>query len=420
MTMRSTKYFALLVFALALAQSLFAGGPLYVGGRFGTPGKAFVWDNSKPVAYRVDGGALGRLTNAQATARVQTLFQAWQNVPTANISFSNAGPILSTTGFSDGDVSTADEFDAVAGSCGDGTQSPIIFDADGSIFKALGMPDAVIGFASACMIDDQNHYVSAMAVMNGSMLGGSSPYQLTDDEFDAAFIHEFGHLIGLDHSQINVNCYVDYGCSANDVAGLPTMFPILMTAEQKSLSEDDMAWVSYLYPVTQAATGKTLFSSVYGVISGKVLFGDGISGAQGVNVIARQTSDGIIGSRSVAYSSSSGYLFTGNPGQAVTGTNADGSMFGSRDPLLIGRYDIPVKAGNYIVEIESLNPDFTEGSGIGPLSNALPEGRGKQIPLAGAAVKSATIQVTAGSTTTTATDLTMGPGPSRFDQYESQ
>ena len=38
-------------------------------------------------------------------------------------------------------------------------------------------------------------------------------------------IHEFGHLIGLDHSQINLEILGgSYPCNQDDVAGLPIMF----------------------------------------------------------------------------------------------------------------------------------------------------------------------------------------------------
>jgi hypothetical protein len=138
--------------------------------------------------------------------------------------------------------------------------------------------------------------------------------------------------------------------------GLPTLGP------------DDVAWVSKLYP----APG---FATTYGTISGYVLFYDGISHAQGVNVIARQLDDtGTWQSESlrVAFSAVSGLYFTGNPGQAVTGHNTSGDPTGSRDPLLIGYYEIPVLPGSYTVQVESVFNGFVGGSGVGPLVVPIP------------------------------------------------
>ena len=122
-----------------------AGGPLLVGSpTLGTEGIPITWDTSVPIPYRVDGGPLSVnpsgavvIDNATAVVRIQGMFQVWQDVPTATISYTNAGSLLSTGTFADGDVNTVEEFDAVVSSCLDGTQSPIIQDADGSIFAEL-------------------------------------------------------------------------------------------------------------------------------------------------------------------------------------------------------------------------------------------------------------------------------------------
>ena len=63
----------------------------------------------------------------------------------------------------------------------------------------------------------------------------------------------------------------------------------------------------------------------------------------------------------------SGFEFTGNPGQSITGTNTGGSSLGSRDPALIGYYEIPVPPGTYTVQTENLDASFVGGSSVGPL-----------------------------------------------------
>ncbi len=77
----------------------------------------------------------------------------------------------------------------------------------------------------------------------------------------------------------------------------------------------------------------------------------------------------------MAVSVVSGYRFTGNPGQSITGDNTGGSAHGSRDATLIGYYEIPVPPGTYTVEVESIDSSFQGGSGLGPFGPADPTAR---------------------------------------------
>ncbi len=108
-----------LLLALSLPLQSRAGGPLIVAGSAFNPaaqGQPLVWNTSTPVSYRTaDAGNLGKLDNASATARVQQLFQVWQDVKTANISFQRAGNILSTGAYTGGAVDSAAKFDAIEG-----------------------------------------------------------------------------------------------------------------------------------------------------------------------------------------------------------------------------------------------------------------------------------------------------------------
>src|SRR6266568_9035210 len=361
--MRNDVKTSVLRIAIALAlslrflvpQSAFAGGPLTVGGpSAGVDGLPLVWDNTKPITYRVDAGPLSTqsngtvvIDNSAGVTRVDRLFGNWSAVPTANLTFNDAGGLLAipSAGFSaGGDVQTAQQFLDVLGSitspdpnsCYGGGQSPIIFDADGLIFNTLGLPPGVIGFAFSCSFNSPSGKItSAGAVLNGRFQDGisnasSGNYELTAAEFDQAFTHEFGHFLGLDHSQINVDLLLKAintgvpNCSTDDNAGMPLMFPVLglctarTTAGLPILAVDDAAWISKLYPVlSPPPAGKTSFNAAYGTITGTVLFSDGVTPAQGVNVIARNVNL----PRRNAASAVSGFLFTGNPGQTVTCVN---------------------------------------------------------------------------------------------------
>ena len=221
---------------LFAAAGLIAAGLASAGGPLGvfTNGEPYVW-NVATIQYRTDGGPLSATVTEQAArTRVQNMFNVWQNVGSASISYSRVGAILDVGAFTDGDVSTAVEYDAVNGACGSSAQNPVIYDVTGEIFEDVVADDSVIGFAGPCSIDPAlGRILSGSAVMNGLYQDGQAApiADLTAAEYDATFIHEFGHFSGLDHSQINVDCgFVN--CGADNLAGLPTMFPFLMTSRR--------------------------------------------------------------------------------------------------------------------------------------------------------------------------------------------
>ena len=373
---------AIFLASLLTSGLVFAGGPLIVTGPGALqPGQAFVWPTGVAIHYTVDSGPLSVnpsgqtvIPNAQGLARVQSLFQNWQSVSTASIAYTYAGPI---TGISGGDVKTIQDFNTVKGSCDGGSQNPVIFDANGSLLHALGLDPLVIGFSSTCKLDTQaGHITSAMILLNGSFQDGvtnatTNNFELSADQFDEAITHEMGHFSGLGHSQINLDLFQNgqvNNCDVDELAGLPLMFPVAFCQSRKSaglpiLSPDDAAWISKLYP------GATL-ASTYGTLSGFVFFSDGITAVQGVNVVARRVDDPsttVDESKRIAFSVVSGFSFTGNPGQAITGDNTNGSSFGSRNPALIGYYEIPVTPGTYTIQVENIDSSFVGGSSVGPL-----------------------------------------------------
>ena len=171
---------------------------------------------------------------------------------------------------------------------------------------------------------------------------------------------------------------------------------------------DDAAWMSALYPAAS-------FSSAYGKLSGTVFFSDGLTPAQGVNVIARNAN----APRRNTASAVSGYLFTGNPGQQVTCVNPAaptpqtcsnlGDPFGSRDPALIGHFEIPLPPGTYTLQAESVFVGFAGGSSVGSLD--------PPIPAPGTYSLAATVSITAGATTSF--NITLQGTQPRFDAFES-
>jgi hypothetical protein len=419
-----------------------AGGPLYVGGpNLGNNGEPFLWNIAGgPVQYRTDGGPLSRtsggtivIDHAGGIARVQSMFQVWQDVPTSDVAFNRAGDLLPVTGFTDGDVSTVTEFDRITAPCNvqnpaTPAQTAIIFDANGAIMQDLTGDPFVIGVTFACQLNDAGHIVSAVSVLNGTFQDGVDSgfnFEIPAAEFDEAFTHEFGHLIGLDHAQANVDLLNSpFPCDEEPLRGLPLMFPFLVCQARVSaglprLAPDDVAIVSKLYP-------NASFNANYGILRGTIYFSDGLSGAQGVNVVARAVDNPLTPeneSRRVAFSAVSGYLFTGNPGQSITGTNTGGSDFGSRIVQQIGYFEMALPPGDYTLEVESVNNNFFAGSSVGPLNPPIPNPGVHEFWDAAesyfdnpAAVTP--INIIAGATVTR--DIILNGTPPRFDRFEDE
>lgn len=312
-----------------------AAGPLAVNGA----GQPLVW--TSPVPFSPDRGALGALDNAAAVATVTADFAVWAAVPTAAISFTNAGQLPV-------DVTVANAT-TILGAC-DGT-SPIVFDADGSIIDLVlgsGASSHVLGFAGpACGRFVPPTITEGDAVLNGKFIDGiddpSNP-EISVTEFNAVFIHEFGHYLNLDHSQLNLAEAFD-GNAANDEA-VPTMFPILVNgATGGTLHLDDRVSLSILYPAGGGAAG-------LGRLTGRVFESDGATPFQGANVIARRQDDPLLTAASMV----SGARFApSRPG-------------GPPDPELEGLFELPgLPPGSYTVEIEAISDRFQGGSSVGPV-----------------------------------------------------
>ncbi len=312
----------------------YPGGPFEVN----NDGIPRVWDTRSPVSFHTDQGSLGLLNNEEAVALVQAAFQVWEEVPSASVTFTPAGKLPI-------DVVGENVFEVVD-VVGDGI-SPIVFDHDGTVTDALlgiGASRFVLGFTSI-ELGNGDEIFEALAILNGTVIDGNlNSRNVPIESFFATIVHEFGHYINLDHSQVNLELAFDNDPSNDE--GIPTMFPLALDNDSKvSLHLDDIATISTLYP-------QPTFLTSTGTISGEVLLGDGVTPFQGANVIARNTSDPIHD----AISAVSGALFLNNLGG------------GSDDSSLEGAYVISgLPSGNYTVEVEPVSQRFTGGSSVNPL-----------------------------------------------------
>lgn len=377
------KTFASALCLLFMTSASWAGGPLAV---FEPTGEPFRWDTSAPVVWNPDQGGLGLLTNAQAIGFTSALFQTWEDIPTANIEYA-AGTTLPV------DVDTIGELLAVFD---DPSVTPIVFDEDGSLFDAIFGPNSgVLGFAGPNFLGlgggGEPTIATGLAALNGAWLDGDPANgELSPTVFGAVFFHEFGHMSGLDHSQVNgLKFIVPSDTPGNPVKQIDpeyveTMFPFLVTGAQGTPHRDDIAHISALYPDNGATSiygpADTADGAAYGVITGNIAFADG-SPIQGMNVIARNVNDKF--GDAVAFVS--GSTFSGNQfsedfnppfdlGGGAIGPWFDLGPFSGLGPTEnIGFYVLNnlQPNGRYKIEVEEVQTAFTGGSSVGPQSPPL-------------------------------------------------
>ena len=386
---------------LLFALTLRAGGPKLVAGSSyfdpSTTAQPLVWPGGVILYYTDQGSLSPILSNASANNLVASAFSVWTSVPTAAVGASSGGSLAedvngsNVTVNSDGTISMPADIQPTA----TGTPVGIVYDYDGSVTDALlgqGAGGSGECFSNAVFGGDDNFgtfatYQHALIVINGQCVQQSS--QLNDVEY--RLVRVIGNVLGVGWSQVNVNVITGKPHpTADDYAGFPVMHssdpmncvPItLCYANPYELSMDDTAAISRLYPVTaqnqSEFPGKQIFSSTSARIHGSVYFRDSHGSAtqpmQGVNVVARWI-DPNTGQPSHRYATSSvsGFLFTGNAGNPITGfTDLLGNPFsnwGSTSSSLEGFFDLaglepPGTGAQYQLSIEALDPTWSAGVG---------------------------------------------------------
>ncbi len=329
-----------------------AGGFLNVS-RTGIP---YRWMPGAPILYHPDRGMLGQLTNQQALDLVASNFAHWSrdSISTTSLSLTNAGALPI-------DVVTAEDyarFDATRDSI-----NPVIFDATGELFEALGFGSGVLGFSQIDFGDQTSPFFlqEGKVVLNGRFLDGDpSNGETTVENFARTVTHEFGHFLNLAHTQINGHYYlsnpdqkdpgfIKYG--APPPASIAVMFPVNLSGIGASRTplKDDIQAVSTLYP----ASG---FPGSHGTIEGRVFLPDGTTQFQGVNVIVRNVNDPFFD----AVSGVTGDLYRPTF-RWPEGTVADANLRG------FYRVNALTLGEAYTVEATSVQSRFVRGSIVGPV-----------------------------------------------------
>jgi len=379
-----------------------AGGPQYVAGSSyftsSTMGLPVTWSQGQ-VNYYTDQGDLSPiLPNASANSFVASAFSQWTSVSTAAITATNAGQLAEDVNGSNIEVDSNGTVAAPADITPSATQTPvgIVYDYDGSVTDAL--LGAGAGESSECFwnavyggVDNfgtSANFLHALVVINGQCALQSS--QLTDVEY--RLVRVLGNVLGLGWSQLNLNVITgNPPPTPNDFAGFPVMhymdpvncIPITLCYPNPfQLAADDIAAVSRLYPVSTSASAARIYGSVYFVDHA----GAEAQPMQGVNVVASWI-DPSTGQPSTEYSASSvsGFLFTGNAGNPITGlTDPLGnpySEFGSNEQSVEGFFDlgglsIPngASTAQYQLSVEALDPLWSDGVCPYDFSQVAPSG----------------------------------------------
>jgi hypothetical protein len=379
-----------------------AGGPKYIAGvsyfQAPTAGQPLVWPQGLITFYTDQGDLSPALPNAAANSFVADAFSQWTSVPTAAIAAASGGQLAedvngtNVTVNSDGTISIPTDIQSSA------TTTPvgIVYDEDGSVTDALlgsGAGGAGECFSNAVFGGNDNYgalatFQHALIVINGQC--AQQPSQLVDVEY--RLVRVIGAVFGLDWSQLNPNVITGTPPpTTDDFAGFPVMHdldpascvPITRCyANPYQLTMDDMAALSRLYPVSAQNLsnfpGKQVFSSATARIHGSVWFtdtsGNPTQAMQGVNVVARWVDPATgLPSRRYAASSISGFLFTGNAGNPITGfTESTGNPFsdwGSGNQALEGFFDLAGLqspdggSAQYQLTVEVLDPVWSAMAG---------------------------------------------------------
>jgi Matrixin len=298
---------ALAILCATAALAAHAGGPLNV-----CYGQAVKYAGAGTVALNYDLGNLGTRTKATADTLVTNAVALWTNVPTSTVTLTRGADLPV-------DVTTAN-YSTYLSNFNDGI-NPVVYDTDGSIIDLLlgtGAKSSVLGFAGSAWSDNGANctYVEGRAVINGFL-------SVSDATLTTVLAHEMGHLIGLDHTQLD-------SFQGLATSNYPLMYPIAYRTSA-SLHEDDVAAISSLYPDTTVATA-------YGTLTGTFVTVTGTP-VRGANIWAQ---------------SASGQTFSVVSDYLVQGT---------------GFFKLLLTPGVYTLHAEAIDLSFTGGSSVGPYAD---------------------------------------------------
>ncbi len=331
----------MLLILLSLSAPSFAGGPFTVD-QVNDSGTAQRWLYDKLLWYSDAGDLSTNVDHDAAVALVQTAIDKWVN---AQLDGQDTTAITAEYGGDLGvDINADNMWDYINYEEG---PTVVIFDEDGSIIEELfpGESETFLGLTQLQLSSESGkRLLKGVVILNGLILDNRI---VTQEEYEAPIQHEIGHLLNLDHAQINLDIAQTCELGGECVGGnyIPTMFPMLKTWRQKSLKMDDIITISWIYP-------EEALTQNFCTVTGRIQDANGVF-LQGVNVIARRVSSDVRFSRGDARSMVSGVLYPG------CSENNDGSYY------LFGLHP----GNTYEVYYEPIADQFIGASDFEPLPN---------------------------------------------------
>lgn len=271
---------------ILLAASIGSAGGPYVHN-----GAAARWQDDT-MKWCIDKGSLAAgVTSATAQQWIKDLLALWSNVKLTTAT--NAQ--VATTVFKSQFVKTVDVDLTEANFVDfDDPECPVIIalDETGAIIELFGegRSDDYLGVSAPSVVDEATNTIKGgWIVFNGKMLANTllgATAEERQKSYQASVLHELGHVLGLDHAQVNYSTLKSCSlasCSSPNSA--PTMYPKLISSLQATPHYDDRITISWIYPSSNLA-------SEFCTVTGEVFDGAGRP-LKGVNVIATNTSNSV-------------------------------------------------------------------------------------------------------------------------------